>query len=377
VPKILILTTNYGNGHLQVARAIMEQFILAGHTNVVIRDVYQETNPRIHEWTKKLYLKSYTKKGKQLYRLFYYSSNEILKRNYFQLFSYGYSKLKRIMAEEQPDAIISTFPTFSVQHILPRGDHSIRTYNVITDYCLHHSWVQPSVDKYYVATPQLKSQLIANQIDRNKILVTGIPIQHQFHQHYCRTFLLKKYHLKSDCKTILVVAGAYGVSTEMEYICDELKKDKTLQILIVCGKNKQLAKELQRKYGQEPQIRIFGYITNMAELFDLAHCVITKPGGVILSEAVVKNVPIVLIGATPGQEKENAVSFQRSGAAIFPQKRSQLLKEIKELLADETKIKDMKASLAKIHVPRSAETIVKDVIQTYFWQMEHKNKLKA
>lgn len=70
MPKILILTTNYGNGHLQVARAIMEQFILAGHTNVVIRDVYQETNPRIHEWTKKLYLKSYTKKGKQLYRLF-------------------------------------------------------------------------------------------------------------------------------------------------------------------------------------------------------------------------------------------------------------------------------------------------------------------
>lgn len=39
---------------------------------------------------------------------------------------------------------------------------NIPTYNVVTDYCLYHSWVQPSVDKYYVATPQDKRCAVTN-----------------------------------------------------------------------------------------------------------------------------------------------------------------------------------------------------------------------
>jgi len=376
-PKVVILTTNYGNGHLQVARALEECFLHKNQANVVVRDIYQETNPRLHEWTKKLYLKSYTKSGRQLYRLFYYSSQEITKSRPLKIFSYGYSQLMRIIQQEQPDIIINTFPSIAVQHFLMKANSAVRTYNVVTDYCLHHSWIHPSIDKYYVATQELKSHLIANNIKQNQIVVTGIPVQAQFYQSFCRQTLEHKYQLKPNCKTILIVAGAYGVTKEIKYICDDLKKDKTLQILIVCGKNNQLYEEMQLKFKYETRVRVFGYVNQLAELFELADCVMTKPGGIILSEAVVKNVPIILTGATPGQESENAEFFQSKRAAILYEKWDLLVEQTYKLLYSETTLSEMKKALTKLHVPNAADTIVNDVLKTYYWQGSQNSMVKG
>ncbi|MGJ7922556.1 MGDG synthase family glycosyltransferase [Neobacillus sp. LXY-4] len=367
-PKVLILTTNYGNGHLQVARALEEQFKITNAADVVSRDIYQETNPRLHEWTKKLYLKSYTKSGRQIYRFFYYGSQEITKRKYLSIFPYGSSKLGQIIAVEQPDAIINTFPTLAVPHFLKKTNTNIPTYNVVTDYCLHHSWIHPAISKYYVATQRLKKQLAQNGIHQNKISITGIPVQSQFEQSLCRPTLFNKYQLNPNRKTVLIVAGAYGVSKEIKTISEGLKNDDRLQILIVCGRNHQLYDQLRMKFQRENNIKVFGYVTNMAELFELATCVITKPGGIILSEALNKTVPIVLPRATPGQETENALFFHRHRAAILQENSDHLVKETLKLVYDEVKLVQMKASLKKIHVPNAADTIMNDVLQTYYWE---------
>lgn len=369
-PKIVILTTNYGNGHLQVARALEEQFAFKRNVDVVVRDIYKNTNPRLHELTKKLYLKSYTRGGGHLYRLFYYGSQEISKRKHTPIFPYGYSELKKIIAEEQPDAIINTFPTHTVPYYLMKTKKAITTYNVVTDYCIHHAWIHPRIDKYFVATKQLQAQLMDSGVNKNKIVISGIPVLQQFEQSYTCQTLLNKYQLNPNLKTILIIAGAYGVSKEMKYVCDYLKEDERLQVLIVCGKNKQLYNQLQMKYQGEKHIRIFGYVTHMAELLQLATCVITKPGGITLTEAVVKNVPIILPRATPGQEKENAVFFESLGAAILSGKLEHLVEETRHLVYDEEKLKQMKEALANIYVPHAAETVIHDVLGTFNWEQD-------
>jgi len=375
-PKILILTTTYGNGHLQVARALEERFMLKNCADVVVRDIYQETNPRLYEWTKKLYLKSYTKGGRQLYRIFYYSSQGISKRNRFPIFSYGNTKLRKIITEVKPDAIINTFPSLTISQYLLHSNATVPVYNVVTDYCLHHSWVHPGITKYYVATHHLKSNLIGNGISSNRIAVTGIPVQNQFEQPLCRQALIKKYQLHSDRKIVLIVAGAYGVSTEIKVVCEGLMKDDQLQILIVCGKNYQLYEQLQSKYHSNKQVRVFGYMTQMAELFELATCVITKPGGIILSEAVVKNVPIILPRPTPGQERENALFFQQHRAAVCYEKPERIVEETQKLIYDDRKLTDMTNALKSLHTPNSADIIINDVLETYYWHFSQNKMVK-
>jgi len=373
-PKVLILTTNYGNGHLQAARALEEQFTLKKNAHVVVKDIYQETNPRLHEFTKKLYLKSFTKGGGQLYRFFYYGSQEISKRKLPIHFPYGYTELSKIITKEQPDAIINTFPIQTVQYFLSKTNRTIPTYHVITDYCLHYSWIHPKTDKYFVATPLLESQLMDRGIDKRKIVVSGIPVRNQFQQTYSLPYLIDKYQVNKNLKTILLIAGAHGVSKEISYICENLERDEKVQILIVCGNNKQLYEQLQYKFQHEKHIQVFGYVSDMAELLQLAACVVTKPGGITLTEAMVKNVPIVLLKATPGQEKENALFFQSNGAAISFEKTEHLVKGLNRLVLNHTKLQEMKASLDSIHVPNAAETIVGHVLQTYWQQVQtHKS----
>lgn len=371
-PKVLIITANYGNGHVQVARALEEQFVLTGKAEVVVSDLYKETNPRLHEWTKKLYLKSYTSGGGQLYRLFYYGSQKISKRKHSPIFPYGFSELRKTISEEKPDVIINTFPTHTIPYTLLKIKKAIPIYNVVTDYCLHSSWVHPRIDKYFVATPDLQTQLIDNGVSNNKIVVSGIPVRNQFELPYSQQTLLNKYRLDPNLKTILMIAGAYGVSKEMEYILENLKADNRLQILIVCGKNNQLFEQLQMKYRGEEQIRIFGYVTNMAELLEVATCVVTKPGGITLSEAVVKKVPIVLPKATPGQEKENALYFQRNGAAISFERLDHLVEGTRQLVNDDRRLQQMKAALARIYFPHTAEKVINDILQSCDWLQAQK-----
>lgn len=367
-PKVLILTANYGNGHLQVAHTLYERFLLHDRADVSVRNIYQETNPRLNEWTRKLYLKSFTKSGKYLYRPFYYSSQEIIKRQNILLFPYGYSTLNKVIAEEQPDVIINTYPSYAVEYFSQKTNKMIPAYTVMTDYCLHHAWIQPSIEKYYVATGELQRKLVNIGVDKRKIAVTGIPVGKQFEDRLSRLTLLNKYQLNPSLKTVLIVAGAYGVSKEIKQICEKLQKNVNLQILVVCGKNEQLFHQLQEKYQEGHNIRLFKYVTNMAELLTMATCVITKPGGIILSEAVAKNVPVVLLGATPGQERENALFFLRNGAALFCEKPGQIVEETEKLLQDDKRLMKMSSSLEKIRVPRATETIIDDILDSYFWK---------
>ena len=43
---------------------------------------------------------------------------------------------------------------------------------------------------------------------------------------------------------------------------------------------------------------------------------ITKPGGITLSEAAALQVPVILYKPVPGQENENAMYFERKGLQL-------------------------------------------------------------
>ncbi|WP_078551803.1 MGDG synthase family glycosyltransferase [Bacillus alkalicellulosilyticus] len=374
LPKVLILTGNYGNGHLQVAHSLEQELTSMGVSRVLVKDLFYETSPRIHEWTRRAYLKSYTKGGQHIYRLFYYTSKEISKRKNLKLLSYGYSKLKKIIAEEQPDLIVNTFPSFAVPHYHHKTNTKIPTYNVITDYCIHDLWIHPNINKYYVATKQIEQDLWDRGIEPNRTLVTGIPIHQSFEESYQRRVLVQKYGLVENRKTILIVAGAYGVSKEMAQICDLLKNDPLLQIIVVCGKNQELFDDLTIKYNGLSHIKILGYVTEMAELLTIATCVVTKPGGLILSEAMAMKTPILIPKATPGQEKENAMFFSKVGGAIWSQKTEELAKLTKQLVRNESKLQEMQETLEQLQAPRSSSKLVTDILQDYYSQTMTKLK---
>ncbi len=85
------------------------------------------------------------------------------------------------------------------------------------------------------------------------------------------------------------------------------------QIIVVCGKNMELRETLTIECLGEDNALIFGYTNKMDELMKMATIMVTKPGGITLSEALALRVPLLLYRSVPGQEQENAMFLEKKG----------------------------------------------------------------
>nr|MDH3099299.1 diglucosyl diacylglycerol synthase [Bacillus velezensis] len=361
--KVLILTANYGNGHVQVAKTLYEQCLRLG-LDVTVSNLYQESNPIVSEVTQYLYLKSFSI-GKQFYRLFYYGVDKIYNKRKFNIyFKMGNKRLGQLVEEHKPDIIINTFPMIVVPEYRRRTGKVIPTFNVMTDFCLHKIWVHENVDKYYVATDYVKEKLIEIGTHPNNVKITGIPIRPQFEESMPKEPIYKKYNLSPDKKVLLIMAGAHGVLKNVKELCENLVHDDQVQVVVVCGKNSSLKESLSGLEGDNAdRLKVLGYVERIDELFRITDCMITKPGGITLTEATAIGVPVILYKPVPGQEKENAIFFEDRGAAVVVNRHEEILESVTSLLADEEKLNRMKDNIKSLHLPNSSEVILQDIIK--------------
>ncbi|USK32223.1 diglucosyl diacylglycerol synthase [Bacillus sp. F19] len=363
-PKVLILTAKYGNGHVQVSKTLVKQCRELGIEEVVVSDLYAESNPVFTEITQYLYLKSFTI-GKQFYRMFYYGVDKIYNKKLLTLyFKLGNKRLHELIEKEQPDIIINTFPIIVVPEYRRRTGNIIPTFNVLTDFCLHKIWVHKNIDKYYVASKRVKEKVMSLGIHPAAVKVTGIPIRSQFEENLNEEAIYKRYNLDPDKKTLLVMAGAHGVLKNVKELCESFLEEKNLQTVVVCGNNTSLKESLESITGKNKEnLKLLGYVERVDELFRIASCMVTKPGGITLSEAAAVGVPVILYKPVPGQEKENALFFQENEAALVVNRSEEVYDAVSSLLQDDKKLRRMKRNIKRLHHPNSSLTIMEDIVK--------------
>jgi processive 1,2-diacylglycerol beta-glucosyltransferase len=356
--KVLILTAHYGNGHVQVAKTLEQTFRQKGIEDVIVCDLFAESHPVLTDITKYLYLKSYTI-GKELYRLFYYGVEKIYDKKIASWYAnFGRKRLKNILQAEKPHVVINTFPIIAVPELKRQTGFSIPVYNVLTDFCLHKIWVHRGVDRYFLATDYIKKRIENIGISRNCVTVTGIPIRQAFEADTIVQCTHEKYGLDPNKKTLLIVAGAHGVLGDVKELCTLFTTISNLQVAVVCGKNALLFEDLTKLSEEVPSLKVFGYVEDIHELFRITTCMITKPGGITLSEAAASQLPLVLYKPVPGQESENARYFEEKGAAIVVREEEDIYVKTKALLQNDQALKQMRESLKQIHQPHAAMSIV-------------------
>lgn len=366
-PRVLLLTGSYGNGHLQVVRTIARQFQETGIHRLAVVDLFAEAHPFITKLTRYLYIKSFTV-GKQVYGKFYYSSQHMDHSDLMAkwLNAFGSYKLAEIIANFQPDIIINTFPMLTVPVYKARTGSRIPTYNILTDYGLHNRWTHPLVDRYYVASDRLKAIMTDRGIPAESVVVSGIPVDVDFERAADRDMLCREQGLDPNKEYIVIMAGAYGVLQNTDRIVNELAHDDARGLVIVCGHNRKLKQKLDGAFGHMPNVRILGYVHQMDKLMKIASVMVTKPGGITLTEALHTRLPLVLYRPVPGQEQENALYFQEEGAAILVNDIDSLIRATRTVLGGNDQYKRaLKQNMARLCQLQSAERICHDVLQHY------------
>jgi processive 1,2-diacylglycerol beta-glucosyltransferase len=218
----------------------------------------------------------------------------------------GQKKLRELIQLEQPDVVVNTFPFGAAPEVC--NAMGIRNYTILTDYALHASWLHPNVDKYYVATEELKQQMVFRGIHKNRVEVSGIPLRQVFANETSTNRNQKK-------KLILIMASDSGVSSYIEEMLNSLTFISDCRLVVVCGHNEKLKHRLEQQFAAYVDITILGFVNNIHEWMAKASCIVTKAGGLTLTEAIVLRLPIFIYKPYGGQEKENAVYLASRGIA--------------------------------------------------------------
>lgn len=341
--KILILTGKFGMGHYAAAQALsekLEQNSLIDEVTII--DFCEEALAGLH----KLVYYSYDNliaRRPVLYNTLYRSKTAIRPPQ-----AVGGGKhlilllkcLQKILSEQQPDVVISTYSYCSyLMSLLKKNNKTaLPLVTCITDLHSHGIWLNDCTDFYLVADQQTKRELLSYGVDKDKISVSGIPVKSCF---YCT-----KQQKSSNDKELLLMGGGLGLLPEEMSFYRRLNAIEGLHITVVTGKNKHLFNKLNGKFAS---VSVLPFVNNVPELMQKADAILTKPGGITIYEAVAASLPILIYKPRLAQERENCHFLVNRGLGFYLNEKSELAVEQVELIMNSNRMLELiKANMEEI-----------------------------
>ncbi len=365
--RVLVVSVKAGAGHLKAAEAVEAAF-KRYQPEVEIRnvDLLDFSNDLIKYLYGKMYL-DVVKAFPELYGYSYkhYESSKKFIKPRFLIDKFNFGDFFEMIEEFDPDILVAThFISEAVlENYRRKKKKEFKVAVALTDYEFHPVWIVSNVDLYFTATEEVKSSLVFYGVSEEKIVTSGIPIHPKFSDEKDRRELFQKYGLNDRSPVVLISAGSFGVTPLGEVIGDFGTIKEEFQITVVCGNNANLKKELEIKQKSEPRLKkVFGFVDFMDELMALSDLLITKPGGITVSESIALGVPMILIEPIPGQEEANADYLVEQGAAVKARNLPVLLHKLHELIRNPAKLADMSRRAKTISRPFAAKTISERVM---------------
>jgi processive 1,2-diacylglycerol beta-glucosyltransferase len=329
--RILIIHTSAGSGHTRAAEAVFKELQSAKEHAVVFVDALDYTSAFYKAFYRDTYTFLISRISWAWGTLFAVADVPWLQgcvRGLRRLNNrMAGRRLEKYLTAEQFDVIISThfFPN-EVTAALKRGGRIRSTIiSVITDYDVHRIWLAKGIDRYAVACEHTRDKLKSLGIGQERIAITGIPIDAKFSLSVDRSGLKKKLGLKEGVFTVLIATGSFGIGP----IAQIARRLEDYQVLVICGRNARLFEQLQQDKNE--LLKIYGLVDNMDEIMAVADCMVTKPGGLSISEALARRLPLIFFHAIPGQESHNIRVLRKYGVGIEPRRIDEIVSEVNRL----------------------------------------------
>jgi processive 1,2-diacylglycerol beta-glucosyltransferase len=273
-------------------------------------------------------------------------------------------RLVRVLERERADAIVCTH-FLPVEALSPRRRKlQIPLFCVITDFAAHPFWAFPHVDRYFVAADAVADELAGHGVARERIEVTGIPVDPRFARTLDRGESRRRFALDPARPMVLVMGGGAGVGPIAHLPPRIQAHGPRPQVVAVCGNNDKLRARLQRlPEARGGDLKVMGFTHEVDVLLTAADVVVSKAGGLTCSEALIKSTPLVIFRPTPGQEVANANFLESRGAAVHADSIDEVATQVEALLSDPARRKRFAEAAAAIAAPRAAENVARHVLE--------------
>ena len=365
--KILIFSASTGGGHKRAAAALEATIHrLNPDAQVTVVDGLRAIG-KVYDTTA---VKGYyflVKKAPKIYGGIYKVTD---RKNiaYKAAMQINASKSKKLLEEiekHDPDVIIMchAFITVMVSKLKKQGKLSgVKTIALITDYDAHRTYVAPNIDAYVLAEPQMAPKLIEEfGVDESCVFPLGIPTFEKFSVPGVKNEICRREGIDPDKTTVLLMAGSFGVTGVLKFYKKLARINNDLQLIVITGKNEKLYEKLQEvmvEEGAADRTKLLYFVDNVEDYMHISDLIVTKPGGLTISEALACHLPMAIYNAYPGQEQFNVDFLVRQKAAVSVDKKTGA-EEICRLLDSPEQLEEMRENCIRLARPNAAADMYK------------------
>ena len=232
--------------------------------------------------------------------------------------------LKRYWTGKRPDMVVSVIPNFNralfqaMREALP----GVPLVTILTDMADFppHFWIEQQPQHLICGTNKALQQALAAGHDRDRVYLTsGMILNPKFYEPPTvdRVLGREALGLEPGKPTALMMFGGEGSSKMLDIARRLNASSLDVQIIAICGKNKQLFADLQSMPRRIP-IHVEGFTREVPKFMHLSDFFIGKPGPGSISEAVTLGLPVIVECNmwTLAQERYNAEWVEEQGVGI-------------------------------------------------------------
>ena len=283
-----------------------------------------------------------------------------------------YRRFTAWLREQRPAAIVTTHGlAANLATRATRRSELSRTAvaAVATDFGLHGFWPRKGLDLFCVADEAEREELLRRGMSETGIHVTGIPVRPQFAESLDPAAARERMDFAPDRRVVLALAGAtqpgpYArFKASLAVSLPAIASVPGTTVAVVTGRDDAFADELRSRVAGfgTTNVRVLGYVEQMAEVMSAADVVVCKPGGLVTAECTAVGLPMVLVGPAVGQERANAKALLAAGAAVYDDDPRRLAEVVRRAMGRTDKLKQMRAASSALSRPRAAHDVAERV----------------
>lgn len=322
--KALILTCNTGQGHNSVAAAVEVSLLRRGEECDItdaLAFLSQRASDFISSWHVRIY-RYMPKVFRSGYKMAenHPSAFEEDSRIY-KLIESGIDRLRDYVVSGGYDCLICPHVISAVMVTMLKNKYpelNLLTCNVATDYTCSPMTEESALDLYFIPDESVLPEFLEAGIPKERLaLIDGIPVRRDFYRRTPKNEAKAELGIPVESPHLIMMFGSMGCGPVDKLTVDLIEKlHSSAFVTIVCGTNRTLQRKLEWLCEFKENFRVEGYVDDISLLMDSADLYITKPGGISVSEAAVKQLPMLLVDTVAGCEEYNLRLFLDKGAAV-------------------------------------------------------------
>ena len=315
--RVLILTCNTGGGHNAVAAALAESFRRLGVSSDTadgLSFISQKASRFVSKWHTRFY-----RRYPKLYKAGYMSAENDAESNdrdnpVYRYMARGARRLGRAIQDGGYDAVVCVhvIPAMMMTELRRQHETGPVFCFVATDYTCSPTVGGCTPDICVIPHEELAEEFVSCGIARETLLAAGIPVRAVFRERGDRAAARSELALPPEGRHIVLMSGSIGCGP-MADIAAELEKrmERGDFASVLCGSNRQMLYALRRRGFR--RVEAVGFTDRVHQYMDSADVLVSKPGGISITEAGTRGTPLLLADMVGGCETRNQEFFHAHG----------------------------------------------------------------